>query len=233
MRSIFLLLVYACMALPAALVVFPWTWITGKKRLLFRAGFGITAAGLRAVGIRTVVSGSELVPSHGPCIFMANHTSNLDPPVLLPLTPPFTAIFLKQSLMRIPFLGLVMRTAGFIPVRRDGSIEGAKASIGAALRALRDGRSIVIFPEGTRSPDGRLLPFKKGPFHLAMESHVPIVPVSMTGTAALMPKGSLQVRRGTAHVQFHAPVQSADFQSRDELIAAVRAAIASGLKNPG
>ncbi len=230
MLSLLLVLVYASMALPAALVVFPWTWITGDKRLLFWAGFGITAAGLRAVGIRTEVVGRALVPTNGACIFMANHTSNLDPPVLLPLTPPFTAIFLKQSLMRIPFLGLVMRTAGFIPVRRDGSVEGAKASIAAALRALREKHSIVIFPEGTRSTDGHLLPFKKGPFHMAMEANVPIVPVSLTGTAALMPKGSLRVRRGTACVQFHAPIQPAEFASREELIAAVRSAIASGLQ---
>lgn len=230
MLSVMLVLVYACMALPAALFVFPWTWITGDKRLFFRAGFGITAAGLRVIGIRTEVIGRELVPEHGACIFMANHVSNLDPPVLLPLTPPFTIIFLKQSLMRIPFLALVMRTAGFIPVRRDGSVEGAKASIAAALRALRQKRPIVTFPEATRSPDGRLLPFKKGPFHLAMQANVPIVPVSLTGTAALMPRGSLRVRRGTAGVRFHAPVYPAGFGSRDDLIAAVRSAIASGLE---
>jgi 1-acyl-sn-glycerol-3-phosphate acyltransferase len=210
------------MALPSAVFVFPWTWITGDKRLLFWAGFGITGAGLRIAGIRTRVRGREHIPAARACLFMANHVSNLDPPVLLQLMPPFTAIFLKQSLMRIPFLGLVMRTAGFIPVRRDGSVEAAKASLRAARKALDEGRSIVVFPEGTRSADGRLLPFKKGPFHLAMEAGVPIVPVTVSGTAALMPKGSLRIRKGVACVTFHRALEAAEFGSREELITAVR-----------
>jgi 1-acyl-sn-glycerol-3-phosphate acyltransferase len=219
------------MALPSALIVFPWTWITGDKRLLFRAGFGITGAGLRMAGIRTVVKGREHVPAGRACLFMANHVSNLDPPVLLSLMPPFTAIFLKQSLMRIPFLSLVMRTAGFIPVRRDGSVEAAKVSLRAARKALDEGRSIVVFPEGTRSADGRLLPFKKGPFHLAMEANAAIVPVTVRGTAALMPKGSLRVRKGVAQVEFHPALEAGKFGSRDELIAAVREGIESGLSD--
>jgi 1-acyl-sn-glycerol-3-phosphate acyltransferase len=213
------------MALPAAVFVFPWTWITGDKRLLFWAGFGITAAGLRIAGVRTVATGTEHLARGRACLFMANHVSNLDPPVLLPLTPPFTAIFLKQSLMRIPFLSLVMRTAGFIPVRRDGSVEAARSSLVTAQRALEAGRSIVVFPEGTRSSDGHLLPFKRGPFHLAMQSGALVVPVTIRGTAALMPKGSLRVRKGVARVHFHPPLDPRTFASRDDLISAVRAAI--------
>jgi 1-acyl-sn-glycerol-3-phosphate acyltransferase len=231
MRSLILILFWTVLAVPAALFVFPWTLITRDTRLLFRVGFWITRAGLPLVGVRVVANGMERLP-HGASIVMANHSSNLDPPALLPILPGHVVIYLKDSLMRIPVLGYAMRLAGFIPVTRDGSLEGAKATSAAAKRELERGSCLVVFPEGTRSRDGSLLPFKKGPFFLAMESGAPVVPVSIAGTTRLLPKGRLGLKSGTVKVTFHAPLNPADYADKEELMEAVRNEIQSGLALP-
>lgn len=228
MRGILLILIWTLLGLPAAVFVLPWTLITRDTRLLFRVGFGIAQLGLPLVGIRVITTGRERMPT-GASILMANHTSNLDPPVLLPVIPARLVIYLKASLMRIPVLGYAMRLAGFIPVLRDGTVEGAKASSAAATRALEQGKCVVVFPEGTRSRDGALLPFKKGPFFLAFDSGAPVVPVTITGTRQLLPKGSLWLRSGTVTVTFHPPLLPRTFATREELMEAVRQAIEAGL----
>ena len=230
MRGLILILIWTVLAVPAALVVFPWTLITRDTRLLFRVGFWITRAGLPLVGVRVVVKGFERFP-HGASIVMANHSSNLDPDVLLPLLPGQVVIYLKASLMKIPVLGYAMRLAGFIPVQRDGSVESAKAASELAQRALEQGSCLVLFPEGTRSRDGSLLPFKRGPFFLAMESGAPVAPVSIRGATRLLPKGSKNLRAGTVTVTFHAPLRPADFSNKEELMEAVRSAIESGMSD--
>ena len=230
MRGLILILIWTVLAVPAALVVFPWTLITRDTRLLFRVGFWITRAGLPLVGVRVVVKGFERFP-HGASIVMANHSSNLDPDVLLPLLPGRVVIYLKASLMKIPVLGYAMRLAGFIPVQRDGSVESAKAASELAQRALEQGSCLVLFPEGTRSRDGSLLPFKRGPFFLAMESGAQVAPVSIRGATRLLPKGSKNLRAGTVTVTFHAPLRPADFSNKEELMEAVRSAIESGMSD--
>jgi 1-acyl-sn-glycerol-3-phosphate acyltransferase len=229
-RSVVLVLIWTVLAVPSALVVFPWTLITRDTRLLFRVGFWIARAGLPLVGVRVVLVGMERLP-RGASIVMANHSSNLDPPALIPVLPGRVVIYLKESLMRIPVLGYAMRLAGFIPVRRDGTVESAMASSAAAQRALEQGSCLVIFPEGTRSRDGSLLPFKKGPFFLAMESGAPVVPVSIEGTTRLLPKGSVSLKSGTVTITFHAPIHPSAYASKEELMEAVRGAIASGLNS--
>lgn len=229
-RSLVLVLIWTVLAVPAALVVFPWTLITRDTRLLFRVGFWIARAGLPLVGVRVVLVGMEQLP-RGASIVMANHSSNLDPPALIPVLPGRVVIYLKESLMRIPVLGYAMRLAGFIPVRRDGTVESAMESSAAAQGALEQGSCLVIFPEGTRSRDGSLLPFKKGPFFVAMESGAPVVPVSIVGTTRLLPKGSVSLKSGTVTITFHAPIQPAAYASKDDLMEAVRRSIASGLQS--
>jgi 1-acyl-sn-glycerol-3-phosphate acyltransferase len=214
---------------PAALVVIPWAVITGNVGPLYNVSLKIVRAAFRVGGIRVQVEGRERVPAHTACVFMANHVSNLDPPALIPNIPGRTSAFLKRSLMRIPVLGYGMKLGEFVPVNRDGRVESAKESIAAARRVLEKGIHITTFIEGTRSRDGRLLPFKKGPFYLAMEAGALCVPVSIHGTESLMAKGSMRVRRGTAHIVFHAPLDPRAFASREELMKAVREAIASGL----
>jgi 1-acyl-sn-glycerol-3-phosphate acyltransferase len=227
-RGLTLILIWTVLAVPAALFVFPWTLITRDTRLLLRVGFWITRAGLPLVGVRVVVKGFERFP-HGASIVMANHSSNLDPPVLIPLLPGRVVIYLKASLMRIPVLGYALRLAGDIPVTRGGSVESAKATSAVAQRELEQGSCLVLFPEGTRSRDGSLLPFKKGPFFLAMESRAPVVPVTVAGTTRMLPKGSTRLRSGTVTVTFHPPLNPADYSEKEELMAAVRSAIESGL----
>jgi 1-acyl-sn-glycerol-3-phosphate acyltransferase len=228
MRSLILILIWTVLAVPAALVVFPWTLMVRNTNVLLRVGFWIARAGLPLVGVRVVVHGFERLP-RGASIVMANHSSNLDPPVLIPLLPGRVVIYLKASLMKIPVLGYAMRLAGFIPVLRDGSVESAKAASAAAERALEQGSCLVLFPEGTRSRDGSLLPFKRGPFILAMQSGAPVVPVSIVGATRLLPKGRLLLKAGTISVTFHPPLRPADFPDKEELMEAVRSAIEAGL----
>ena len=228
MRSLILILIWTVLAVPAALFVFPWTLITRNTTLLLRVGFWITRVGLPWGGVRVAVHGLDRLP-RGASIVMANHSSNLDPPVLIPLLPGRVVIYLKASLMRIPVLGYAMRLAGFIPVLRGGSVEAAKATSAAAQRELEQGSCLVLFPEGTRSPDGSLLPFKRGPFFLAMESGALVVPVSIAGATRMLPKGSTRLKSGTVTVTFHAPLRPADYSEKEELMAAVRNAIESGL----
>jgi 1-acyl-sn-glycerol-3-phosphate acyltransferase len=227
--SIVLLVTWLVLGLPAAVIFYSWTLVTGDILPLYNVALWITRAGTKLAGVRVEVEGLELVPAGTACIFMANHVSNLDPPVLLPLIPGRTSIFLKRSLMKIPVLGYGMKLADLIPVERTGHIDSAKESIAAARRVLAKGVHMTTFVEGTRSNDGRLLPFKKGPFFLAKQTGAPCIPVSIYGTGQMMPRGRLRIRRGTAHVVFHAPVNPGDFRTREELLKAVRAAIASGL----
>jgi len=169
------------------------------------------------------------IPAGKACIFMSNHVSNLDPPVLLPRIPGRTSVFLKQSLMKIPVLGYCMRLAEFIPVTRDGSVEGAQQNARRAAAVLAKGIHITTFVEGTRSRDGRMLPFKKGPFYLAMDTGAPCIPVSISGTEHLMRKGSMRIFPGEVRLVFHRPLYPQNFSDRDALMHAMREAIASGL----
>ena len=217
------------LGVPVALVTLPWAALTGNVVPLYRGGLAVVRAGIRAAGIRIKPVWQGAIDPSQRYIFLSNHVSNLDGPVLIPLLPVRTSAFLKRSLMSIPMLGWGMRMAGYIPVDRDGRVESAVESEEAATRVLRSGVHILSFVEGTRSRDGRLQPFKKGPFYLAMNSGAPVVPVSISGTAGMMKKGSLRVFPGVAQVTFHAPMQPHDYATREDLMAAVRTAIASGL----
>ena len=227
--SLLLIATIVVLGVPAAIIFLPWAVITGNAIPLYQVATFIIRAGYYLARIDVRVEGRELVPAKTSCIFMANHVSNLDPPALLPNIPGRTSAFIKDSLMRIPIFGLGLRLAEFIPVDRSGDRESAQESIAAARRILAKGMHITTFVEGTRSPDGRMLPFKKGPFYLAKETGAPCIPVSIWGTETMMAKGSLRIHPGTAHVIFHRPLNPADYETREDLMAAVRAAIACGL----
>jgi 1-acyl-sn-glycerol-3-phosphate acyltransferase len=224
-----LLFTLVALGVPAAIVFIPWTVLTGNADALYKVGQWITRIAMRLARVRVEAAGIERIPAGTACILLSNHVSNLDPPALIPLIPGRTSAFLKRSLMKIPILGYGMKLGDFVPVDRDGSVESAQASVAAARRVLEKGIHITSFVEGTRSPDGRMLPFKKGPFYLAMEAGAPCIPVSIHGTESMMKKGSMRVRPGTAHIVFHPPLYAKDFATREELMAAVRAAVASGL----
>ncbi len=131
--------------------------------------------------------------------------------------------------MRLPILGYAFKLGGFIPVDRTGEAAEAQLAVEEACRVLASGLHITTFVEGARSPDGRMLPFKKGPFYLARQSGAPCVPVSIYGTEKILPWGSSRIHPGTAHIVFHPPLDPADYPTRDDLSEAVRAAISSAL----
>jgi 1-acyl-sn-glycerol-3-phosphate acyltransferase len=227
--ALVMLAAFLVLGIPSAIVFIPWAVITGSATPLYNAAQAISRAAFRLARIRVTVAGRESVPARTACIFMANHVSNLDPPALIPRIPGRTAAFLKRSLMKIPVLGYAFKLGEFIPVDRDGRMESAQQSVAQARRVLAKGLHITAFVEGTRSPDGRMLPFKKGPFYLAKETGAPCIPVSIYGTESIMAKGSVRIKPGTAHIIFHEPVNPGDYATREELMEAVRAAIASGL----
>lgn len=220
---------WVVLGIPAALLGIPWTIVTGDISRMYSWAMAIVRIGLRLSGILVMAEWRAPIDPAQRYIFLSNHVSNLDPPVLFSLLPGRAVAFLKRSLMKIPVLGYGMRLGGFIPVDRDGRVESAAESVDAAARALASGVHVVSFVEGTRSRTGRLQPFKKGPFFLAMSTGAPVVPVSLYGTESMMRKGSLKIFPGTAHVVFHAPLRPQDYASREDLMAAVRDAIASGL----
>jgi len=217
------------LGIPSALLFIPWCWITGDVMPLYKATRFMLYSSCRLAGVRFQVAGRDRVPRYRACIFMSNHVSNLDPPALISLIPGRTSAFMKRSLMNLPILGTGFRQGEFIAVDRTGNPADAQRSVAEAVRVLAKGVHITTFVEGTRSPNGRMLPFKKGPFYLAMAAGAPCIPVSVYGTESLLPKGSKRIRPGVAHVVFHEPIDPATFRSRDELMRAVRAAIVSAL----
>jgi len=224
-----LLPVYLTLGPLAGLLWIPYTLIVQDIALLYRVAMWIANAGVRAAGIRIEVTGLEHVPVGRACIFMSNHVSNLDPPVELPVLPGRSSVMLKNELMSIPILGRAMRMGDFIPVERGGKRDAAQASVLAAGKALAKGLNILVYPEGTRSKDGRLQAFKKGPFYLAMETGAPIVPIAISGTEAMMRKGSWAIIPGTARVELLPVIEPSQFATREELLRAVREEIAEAL----
>ena len=223
-----MLFVYVTLGSVAGIFGVPYSFLISDIGPLYRVAMWILHAGVAAGGISIEISGRENLPAQS-CIFMSNHVSNLDPPVLLPCLPGRSSVLLKKQLMSIPFVGTAMKMGKFVPVERGHSVEAAKASIAAAGDALRSGLNILVFPEGTRSKDGRLSAFKKGPFFLAEETKAPIVPVAISGTEGMMSKGSFAVRPGVARIQFLSAIEPSDYATREALMAAVRTAINGAL----
>jgi 1-acyl-sn-glycerol-3-phosphate acyltransferase len=228
LRALALLAFWGVAAVTVGLIGIPWTFLSGKVDFLYRMGVGVGLAGVRLVGVKIEVKGLEQLDWRRTYIFMCNHVSNLDPPVVIPVMPRRTSVLVKKELFRVPILGWAMRLADLVPVDRRNR-DAAISSLRFAADVLRSGVSMTIWPEGTRSRDGRLLPFKKGPFHLAIESGVPIVPITLVGTHEIWPKDEFVVHPGTATVIFHDPIDPAAFASQEDLINAVRERMRTGL----
>jgi 1-acyl-sn-glycerol-3-phosphate acyltransferase len=155
-------------------------------------------------GVNVTVSGSELLPD-GPVIFMSNHQSNFDILSLLAAMPRHFYWIAKKELFEIPLFGHSMRRGGYIPPDRG---DGRKALQGLdeAAATIRQGRSVVLFPEGTRTTDGYLLPFKRGGFILARKADVPVVPVTINGSARVNPANQLRLYSGDISITLHSPI---------------------------
>jgi len=211
-----------------ALVAFPWTWISGSADVLYAIAMSIARTGLRIAGVRIQIEGMERINPSETYIFMCNHVSNLDPPILIPALSRRTSVLVKKELFQVPILGRAMRMGDLVAVDRRNR-EAAVNSMRAAEAVMSRGLNMTVFPEGTRSRDGRLLPFKKGPFYLAMDSGIPVVAVTILGSESLMPKGSSLIHPGTVRLVFHAQISPKQFTDNDDLISAVRSEIASAL----
>lgn len=213
--------------------VAPWfilhALITKNITPLYRAGVAGAKLAMCLAGIRISVEGRQNVPD-GPCVFVANHASNADPPAVVAAIPKRVALLAKKELFRIPIFSQALRAGEFVPVDRSDR-EAARASVEEAISKLRRGLSFLVFPEGTRSRDGRLQPFKKGSFVMAISAGVPVVPISVAGSHRVMPKGAFVIHPGTIVVRFHPAIPTIDYglADRDRLADKVRAIIASGL----
>lgn len=224
-----MLLVFVTLGVPAAIIGIPYSLFVGNTHRMYRWAQGIVRLGLKAAGVRVAVLGLEHVPTDRAVIYLSNHLSNLDPPINIANVPGETAFLLKQSLMKIPLLGTAMRMGKFVPVARTHAREDAKRSTEAAAEAIHSGHHISIYPEGTRSRDGRLLPFKKGAFFLAAETGAPLVPVIMRGTGELWPKGQTWLKPGLVEMEFLEPIAPADYSTRDALMTEVRSRMEAAL----
>lgn len=226
------LLAYPFMAVYVLLVVpvfIPVTWVSGSIRPIYwMARLGVRIALLLA-GVRLRLIHGERARSHPCCVFVANHVSNIEAPALFQVLPRISVI-MKDSLGRIPLLGYAMRIGGFVRVDRKAR-DSRKRALEEAVQTLRSGISMLVFPEGTRNPTGTLLPFRPGPFQMAIEASVPVVPITVHGAAALMPRGARFVRRGEVALWFHEPVATGhlNFQDRIGLMKRVRQLMQSAL----
>ena len=175
------------------------------------------------------MDGRENIPP-GVCLFAANHTSNADAPAIVGAIPRRIAILGRKSLFDIPVVGTAFRLAKFVPVDRENR-DAALASVKQAVEYIREGFSFLVYPEGTRSPDGRLHRFKKGSFAIAIEAGIPIVPVACAGAHRIMKKNSLIIRPGKVTVRFGKPIDASAYtvEQRDELAQRVHDAVAAEL----
>jgi 1-acyl-sn-glycerol-3-phosphate acyltransferase len=173
--------------------------------------------------VRLRAEGLNNVPRGGPVVFMANHESWLDIPALLAAIPVQVRFLAKKTLFSVPFLGWAIGAMGFIPVDRKNRRTAVKSFDEAAER-IRHGRSVLLFPEETRSRDGALLPFQRGGFLIALKAGIPVVPVGLDGPRRCLPKFSYLLRPGTIRVRFGAPISTAEVgvTRKGELMATVR-----------
>jgi 1-acyl-sn-glycerol-3-phosphate acyltransferase len=206
-----------------------WTLLTGDANFMYWTFIGALRIVLRLAGIRVRVQGLENIPS-GVCVFASNHASNLDPVALVPNIPRRVALLAKKEVFRIPILSKALHQAKLIPVDRADK-EAAAESVDIAVKYMKEGLSFCVFPEGTRSRDGRLLPFKKGTFLMAIRADAWVVPVSLAGTQRLMRKGDWTIHPGEVVVRYGPAVKATEYaeDQRDQLRQRAQELVATGL----
>jgi 1-acyl-sn-glycerol-3-phosphate acyltransferase len=206
-----------------------WSLTTGNADFMYGVAMKFVRAAVRIAGIRVRVEGSGNIPP-GVCVFAANHVSNMDPLAFVPAIPRRVALLVKKEVFRVPILAMAMRLAKLVPVDRDNR-EAAAGSVETAVKYLKEGLSFAVYPEGTRSRDGRLLPFKKGTFVMAIRAGVPVVPVSIVGAQDLLRKGEWRVHPGEVTIRFGPAVDVSPYtvEQRADLLARVEELVAAGL----
>ena len=232
MRTLIILFIYGLLAVLVIPVLF-FCYLVRYSQPLILIGKWAIWLGQKILGIRLEVSGLENIDKKASYVFMANHLSIIDGPMLFMIIPQSVRVILKKEVFRIPIIAQAMKQVGFIPVDRK-RLRGGKESIDRASRHIKEKScSFLIFPEGTRSRDGKLQPFKRGGFFLALASLAPIVPVSIQGSYELMPRGGFFVKKGKVRASFHPAVSVKGFsrESLPQLIDRVKNSIQSGLEN--
>lgn len=221
----------------AGLLTLFWSLLSVVSSLLFpKRGYPHRCARrwarmlLAANGSKVELFGEENLLKGRPQIFFCNHQSWVDIVVLTGYLPVSFKWMSTKGVFQVPFLGWHMRRAGYISVERASFRKAAKA-LDTALETIREGHSLIIFPEGTRSPDGNLLPFKRGGFVLALRGHFAVVPLTISGTRRILSKGSLQINKGEVKVFISAPIELEKEKPADlkQLMEQTRASILANL----
>jgi 1-acyl-sn-glycerol-3-phosphate acyltransferase len=203
--------------------------VFGLRDAFLAYGRWMMRVGRWVLGIDVEAEGLDRIERGIPYVFMANHISFLDGPLLMTVIDRPARVIVKRFVFRIPVLGLGMRFSGYVPLDKEG-VGAGRRSIAMAARLIREkGYSFLVYPEGTRSWDGKMLPFRRGGFFLALETGTPIVPVTIAGTYELMPRGARSIRKGRVRIAFHEPVAVSGCakETMPELMERVRAAITS------
>jgi 1-acyl-sn-glycerol-3-phosphate acyltransferase len=215
----------------ATLIFVPWTWVTGDIRAIYWVARQGVRLALSLSGVRVQLNGNTRFRDAIPAVFLSNHVSNIEPAVLFMVLPRI-AVILKKELGYIPLLGYVMRLGGFIYVDRKDRDSRRKALEDSISTLKKNHISLLIFPEGTRSTDGELLPFSPGPFTVAIEAQAPIVPVTVSGAQEIMPKGAVSLKPGEITLVFHDPVMTLGYttEQRAELMKQVRTVMEDGIR---
>jgi len=198
-----------------------YAFITKDPRPLYHVATFLGISGVRVAGIRIREIGKENIKPGQNYIFMSNHASNLDPPIEIPRIQQRCSVLVKKELFRVPILGTGMHLARLVPVDRSNR-EAAIESVREGVEVLRTGLNMMIYPEGTRTPDGKLQPFKKGPFHLAIESGVPVLPMTILGTYEAWPRHRFALKGGVVTVVYHSAIYPREYTDREALTIAVR-----------
>jgi len=234
LQLFFLGLLTLVMGVPAILLALLLPGKAYKGRWFRVVSKSYSRISLAVFGIRVDGRGRERVDPSKPYVFMSNHVSHADSPALaLTIPHPLHWVF-KKELGKIPVFGWVLSSGGQVMVDRS-SPEKAREALSEALAGLSGSNSILIYPEGTRSRDGKLQPFKKGGFWMALSAGLPIVPVRVSGSRDVVAADTLRITPGTITVEILPPIETAGRTVADipELMEQVRAAMLSGTTGPG
>ena len=227
--AIFVVLLFGCIVGPLCLLL---SLFRKNQNILYWIGRTGCQLGLTVAGIKVEVQGLEFLNPSQNYLFLANHQSYCDPPAIITTIPLNIRLILKKELQRIPLLGIIMNKGGFIFINRCKQIESFKKMVNI-VDQLQQGYSFLIYPEGTRTRTGHLGSFKKGVFALAINSKVPIIPITVSGSYALMPPSSFLIKSGTIKLTLNQPILTTKFHLRDRhlLMRQVRETIIKNLQN--
>lgn len=232
LRACLYLLFFAPWTFFCAVTAMLSTLIDPSGRAYHRFALLWSRYGLRIAGVKLEVEGAELIPRDRPFILMGNHQSNFDILALFQAVPVRFNWLAKEELFKVPFFGPSIKSAGYIPINRGDGRDALK-SLDRAAKLISAGTSVAIFPEGTRSTDGHLLPFKRGGFILAAKAGVPVIPFTIVGSRSVNPPDNfLFLRPGTIRIRFSPPIPTGERGAKQQatLMEQVREAIASKLE---